>query len=99
MMLPVSLLMLVHPRAAAIAGEAIATAFATVALMTEAIRTAKRGWPIFQLLWAYLWDHRALAEPIARRSARLRVATHRPQTQAARLKQTWRTPTDNAGRV
>jgi hypothetical protein len=32
---------------AAIAGQAIATAFATVAVMTQAIRTAARGWRIF----------------------------------------------------
>jgi hypothetical protein len=46
-MMPAFILMLLHPHAATVAGEAIATAFATVALMTEAIRTAKRGWPIF----------------------------------------------------
>jgi hypothetical protein len=46
-MMPAFILMLLHPHAAAIAGEAIATAFAAVALMAEAIRTAKRGWFIF----------------------------------------------------
>jgi hypothetical protein len=47
MILPASILMLIHPHAAAVAGEAIATAFAAVAVMTQAIRTAARGWPIF----------------------------------------------------
>lgn len=44
MILPASILMLLHPHEAFIAGETIATAFATVAVMTEAIRTAERGW-------------------------------------------------------
>ena len=47
MILPASILMLIHPQAASIAGQAIATAFATVAVMTQAIRTANRGWLIF----------------------------------------------------
>ena len=44
MILPASILMLLHPHEAGIAAEAIATAFATVAVMTQAIRTAERGW-------------------------------------------------------
>jgi hypothetical protein len=46
LILPASILMLIHPHAAFIGGQAIATAFATVALMTQAIRTAKRGLPL-----------------------------------------------------
>jgi hypothetical protein len=46
MMLPASILMLIHPHDAFIGALAIATAFATVAVMTQAIRTAKRGLPL-----------------------------------------------------
>jgi hypothetical protein len=46
MILPASILMLIHPHAAFIGAQAIATAFATVALMTQATR-ATRGLPLF----------------------------------------------------
>jgi hypothetical protein len=42
MILPASILMLIDPHAAFIGAQAIATAFATVALMTEAVRAARR---------------------------------------------------------
>jgi hypothetical protein len=38
--LPASILVLIHPHAAFLAYKTIATAFATVALITQAIRTA-----------------------------------------------------------
>jgi hypothetical protein len=46
MILPASILMLIDLHDAFIAGQAIATAFATVAVMTQAIRTAKQGFPL-----------------------------------------------------
>jgi hypothetical protein len=47
MILPGSILMLIDSHAAFIGGLAIATAFATVAVMTQAIRTAAQGWRLF----------------------------------------------------
>ena len=42
MILPASILMLIHPHAAFIGAQAIAAAFATVALMTQAVQAARR---------------------------------------------------------
>jgi hypothetical protein len=47
MILPAVVLMLIHPHAAEIAGQTIATAFAAVALITQVIRTTDRRWFTF----------------------------------------------------